>query len=272
MPTSLEPSSRFAADRDDFFCMQFHRVLQVLHVDELPQALESAKRVQGREHGVSISARLTPDTWACGDFSGNVALEYDWLSLTRGCRFYWLGTDPRVPRLCRFLVTTGSRPEGLPEYDPRVDSGPWRVEEFGAHTWNSRFGLEFLFEGDIAVTEVNRVFCVKHDPRRCEIRGPQCPDLGLGARAAGARVLAILGGSSLTAARLAQIVNSSDAQLWLSALLRKLSRFSTGGLVRSGTSEARELAHQTVAAFGRHGMPQISRFDETVCFARRRRG
>lgn len=258
-----EPSSRFGTDPTDFFCMPFNRVLHVVHVDELSQtsaALNSGPlHDAGSPSDVSGLARLVPDTWTCGYFSGNVALEYDWVQLIRDFRFYWLDTEPQTPELCRILVTKRCR-EGLLEYNPSVDSGPWRKSESGAHTWNSRFGLEFLFEGELPVSSITRFFCVKHDVRRCSGRGIHCTDLGVGSRTAGALLLATLLGGSPAGGELARVVDRTDRESWLSwlsALVRRLSRCPVGGAVHSGTSEARELAHRTAAAFAGHDKSEL---------------
>ena len=54
--------------------MQFHRVLQVLHVDELPQALEGAKRVERREPAqvfwrFSVAVHQPPPAWLMPEIS-----------------------------------------------------------------------------------------------------------------------------------------------------------------------------------------------------------
>lgn len=255
-----QPSSHFGTEPSDFFCMPFSRVLQVVHVDELSEEPARGKRRLPYNgyvcSGTSAPARLVPDAWACGSFSGNIALEYDWPQLTQGSRFYWLGTEPQVPERCRILVTTTSR-EGLIEYDPRLDLGPWQVGPSGIHTWNSRVNLEFLVDASLSLASITRVFCVRHDVSRCDERGIDCADLGLGSRMAGALLLAnSLGGSPL-ASQLAPVFHRADRESWLKALVRQLSRCPVGGATHAGTTEARELTHRLAAAFAKHNKADV---------------
>jgi hypothetical protein len=259
------PASHFSVEPNDFFCMPFEQVRRVVHVDELPRILagkNADSAVEPSEFPFSASAlpRLTPDTWPRGYSSGNVALEYDWESLIGGCRFYWLGADVRGTERCRILVTRERYGEEFAEYAPERLGGPWRIESSGAHSWNSRFGLEFFLDAPLPTSLVTRVICVDHDVKWCDAAALRCSDLGRGARTAGARLLATLIDGWLAPEGAEIVMNRGDLQSWLPALLRQLSRFPASGTLQSGTSEGRAVARSAVAAFARRDLSRVSQF------------
>jgi hypothetical protein len=57
------------------------------------------------------------------------------------------------------------------EYDPRTSSGPWRCERSEAHTYNSRFDPEVVFDDCPSPSRIRRIFCIEHDVEPCEVRG-----------------------------------------------------------------------------------------------------
>ena len=143
---------------------------------------------------------LSPNDWTgAGGFRyGNVSFSFDWKSLIRGRRFYWVESIAYKTPACRILITDNDYSGALEEYDPRHGDGPWSYDpDEDAHYWNGGYCLELMLEDSIYLHNVFEVTFVKHHPNLCSINRSTCRFLGEHAGPASGLFLAGLVSSSL---------------------------------------------------------------------------
>jgi hypothetical protein len=134
---------------------------------------------------------LSPNDWVFGSRYGNIAFELDWSRLADGKRLYWIGAMNYSPMACRILITDKDHDGELKVYDPTVGNGPWWWDRSSnVHYWNGNLCLEFMFESQIALDDVESLRFVNHHQFQCSISPTTCPDRNLDGQRGGARLLA----------------------------------------------------------------------------------
>jgi hypothetical protein len=135
---------------------------------------------------------LSPNQWVEGSRYGNVEFTYDFKSLVKGQKIYWVEVHTGYsPHACRFLITDEDV-QHLPvkPYDPAKDKGPLRYVD-GIWYWNFTYTGEFMLQNILWLDECTKVDFIKHHPVYCALGG--CNDRGKdGERAAGRVVAQIL--------------------------------------------------------------------------------
>lgn len=133
---------------------------------------------------------LSPNNWSGADASryGNVRFVYDWRTLVKDMKAYWVGTMDYSPVACRILLTqnersssilldNGTRRPLLP-YTPESGDGPWWHDAAeDRHWWNGNFCLEILIERDLRTDDACDLDFEDHSAVKCSIEpGDQCRD------------------------------------------------------------------------------------------------
>ena len=135
---------------------------------------------------------LSPNQWVDGSRYGNVEFTYDFRSLVKAQKIYWVEVHTGYsPHACRFLITDEDV-RGLPVqlYDPAKEKGPLRYVD-GIWYWNFTYTGEFMLQNILWLDECIKVDFIKHHPIYCAMGG--CNDRGkTGERAAGRVVAQIL--------------------------------------------------------------------------------
>lgn len=123
---------------------------------------------------------LSPNHWTYGYRYGSVRFEYDWRTLVRGRRAYWVEAITRYrPTACRILVTDVNRDNdsSLIPYDPSTAKGPWWYDAArDHHYWNDEYTLEVMIECNLSLTESTGLSFVDHHRSMCAINYRSCPD------------------------------------------------------------------------------------------------
>ena len=135
---------------------------------------------------------LSPNQWVNGSRYGNVEYTFDFASLVKDQKIYWVEAHTgHKPHACRFLVTdekVGHLPVQL--YNPETDKGPLRYAK-GVWYWNYTYTGEFLMRDQLWLADCTKIDFIRHHDQFCSIGG--CNDRGkTGERAAGRVVAQIL--------------------------------------------------------------------------------
>jgi hypothetical protein len=126
---------------------------------------------------------LSPNYWSRGFRYGTVRFQFSPTSLLRGKRYYWVESIAYKIAACRILVTDIDRDSQLPRYDPEIPDGPWWYDAGkGAHYFNSRHCLEFMFESSVSLNKLTRLDFVPHHGDFCSAHRynqTSCEELGM---------------------------------------------------------------------------------------------
>lgn len=192
-------------------CQRLTKVSHVAHLEPAHRIVVEGKVRAGLVFDESklnkeriLVTWLSPNEWKEGYRYGSIRFVFDWLTLYKEHRAYWVEsiTLPKGGEACRILLTKNdysNKPDLLIPYDPKVGNGPWWFDETsGAHYWNGKYGLEFMVEHDIETSELRELNYVWHHPEQCSIDFRNCPERGLSGHQAGGRFLAQLAASKST--------------------------------------------------------------------------
>lgn len=166
-----------------FDCPDFDEVFHICHIPVAFRILED-KCIRAdivsdesilREDRIRV-VWTSPNHWIDGYRYGNVRFSFDWESLCRGKRFYWVETIDHKPVACRILITDVDRSSDsrLIPYDPMMLEGPWIRAPGGGDFRNGNFTLEFMIEGDVPLSAVKKLDFVKHHKYQCCIDPSAC--------------------------------------------------------------------------------------------------
>ncbi len=181
-------------------CQPFHMVGHTSHVDSAMGIVRngSIKPVRVYDKSKLNNSRilvvwLSPNTWGDGYRYGGVKFDFDFRTLVEGMNFYWVETIRYEIPACRILITDQDRSDKLAEYDPTIGDGPWWFdEESYTDYYNGKCCLEFMFEREIPLSDVDNVRFVDHHKKFCSVprdnQGP-CKEKGMDAGRLGAMFL-----------------------------------------------------------------------------------
>jgi hypothetical protein len=189
-------------------CQRLTKVSHIAHLEQAHRIIVEGKVRSGLVFDESklnkkriLVTWLSPNIWRQGYRYGSIRFVFDWPTLYKGHRAYWVESIAYGVEACRILVTRNdhSKSDLLIPYDPTEGDGPWWLdEESGTHYWNGKYCLEFMIEHDIETSELRELNFVWHHPQQCSIDSKNCPERGLGGDAAGGRFLAQLAASKST--------------------------------------------------------------------------
>jgi hypothetical protein len=127
---------------------------------------------------------LSPNEWggAGGSRYGNVSFDFDFRSIIRDKRVFWVGAMPYTPTAVRLLVTERDWSNTYLLYDPTVGDGPWWHDTSSdTHWWNGDICVEFILESDVplSIDAATSLSFVNHHDVRCNVQaGGGCRDAG----------------------------------------------------------------------------------------------
>lgn len=250
-------------------CQEFDVISHVAHIENalsilksktlVPQLVRDLSKLKKRRILVNW---LSPNFWANGFRYGNVSFSFEFRELIKDKRFYWveaLKHTPTSPTACRILITRVNRDQSpyLDIYDPEQKDGPWWWNKRkDKHHWNSRFALEFMFEGELSLDDCLEIDFVKHHDHQCAIDPSSCVEKGYPADRGATLVIAGAIGQDLTVAKRLCGRRTASGRFrpkgkWdfgFSSLYSKISRLPFGGPIQAGTPESRALARAVMAA------------------------
>jgi hypothetical protein len=149
-----------------------------------------------------LVAWLSPNFWNEGFRYGSIGFVFDWPTLWKGHRAYWVESIAYGVEACRILLTRNdysNKRDLLIQYDPTAGDGPWWFDEAsGEHYWNAQYCLEFMVEHDIEMSDLQGLEYVEHHKHQCSIDSRNCPERGLQPWHAAGRFLAQLAASKAT--------------------------------------------------------------------------
>ncbi len=137
----------------------------MVHVPEARRILEDERIKAGLVHDESRlkSSRvcvtwLSANTWRYGSIYGNVQFTFDWRSIVKGRRVYWVeAMEGYKPAAYRFLLTdrdlTGS--SYVKSYDPEIDNGPLK-QKGSKWYWNGKYTSEFMIDEDLLLKKCKK--------------------------------------------------------------------------------------------------------------------
>jgi len=137
---------------------------------------------------------VSPNAWANGSIYGQISFVFDWETLARNKRFYWVESITRYsPYAYRIMLT--DRDSVPPEisnlivpFDPFAEGGPISKEN-EIWYWNGKFTGEFMIDSYINLDDLKRIEFVDHH-ERCKKNGYSCKDKALAKHQAGSILLA----------------------------------------------------------------------------------
>jgi hypothetical protein len=195
-------------------CVRGRRVRYRWHIVHVPAArriIEDGKIKAGLVYDESrlnksrISvAWVSANTWAYGSIYGTVEFQFDWKTLVKGQRIYWVEAMVRyTPTAYRFLLTPRDPRElgfdSLEPYDPIKDDGPLR--KLGDQWyWN----FQYMIDDDLRLKRATGLDFVKHHDQYCRPFGSPTADCKQTPDETGGRVLAYI---------LAHEIHALDAHL-----------------------------------------------------------
>jgi hypothetical protein len=194
-----KPSTRKGWTEPD--CVPFEKVTHVSHVREAFRMFED-QTIRSISAGSKGKLRhtavvwLSPNFWTHGSRYGNVSFKFDWKTLVRDKRFYWVGTieHPKTTA-CQILITK--------EHDLELDVYPYDTGEGPLYydsereIWYSNqkhITCEVMVDRDIPLSECETVSFEDHHAQYCNRDGPNCPDLDQSDEDGGAKLLGRLVG------------------------------------------------------------------------------
>lgn len=179
-------------------------LLRVGHVAHVPTALRIVEDGRLRADLVFDESKLntqrirvvwlSPNDWdGAGGFRyGNVRFQFDWATLAKGKKYFWVESIAYGVEACRLLITDTDYSATLDAYDPEAGDGPWWRDKDGKHHWNGEYCLEVMYEGDLDLSNAETVDFVKHHEKRCNIAPGRCQYSGKSASLGGSEFIAAL--------------------------------------------------------------------------------
>lgn len=212
-----KPSTRKNWTEPD--CQPLERIYHVTHIGTAARMLSDGLIKSGLVYDKSKLNNeriqvvwLSPNDWlgAGGSRYGNIRLSFDFESLVRKKKYYWVESIAYHPPAVRILVSDSNYSQILTPYDPKVGNGPWWFDSNnGVHYWNGKYCLEIMHEGDINLESATKIDSVKHHPNFCSISGSNCPDCGLEREPASGRFLATFIGLQLDPRQIRWVVGEN---------------------------------------------------------------
>ncbi len=222
---------------------------------------------------------LSPNDWGgAGGFRyGNVRFHFDWATLVKGKRSYWVESIAYGIKACRILLTTTDYSGKLDDYDPTVGDGPWWLSPTGEHYWNGEYCLEVMVEDDLDLALSTQVDFVKHHEKRCNLDYRTCAYCGVNDDKGGAEFSAALVSRRGSLDLPGLVVDrgkgprpSGSLDGAVSVLLRRISKAASGaaGAVQRSDAAAASLARGVLAAYANAGisgdLPELAAHFATV--------
>lgn len=182
-------------------CRQITTVSHVAHLDTAISIVLDGKI---RQNPIFDRSKLntsrvlvvwaSPNHWTNGFRYGNVAFQFGFQALVVNKKYYWVeAMTGYTPTACRILVTSEDRSNTLTPYDPAAGDGPWWFDGKD-HYYNSNYCLEFMFESELKLSDLDDFNFVKHHSSFCSRSrdvGNRCPERGKEAGPAGAKFFAM---------------------------------------------------------------------------------
>lgn len=195
-------------------CYCFDVVGHVCHIDQAINILKEGKIRSGlvydksrlNKSRISVTWISPNNWWKYGFRYGNISFQFDWKYLIRGKKYYWVESIRHPEHVaCRILITNQTH-DNLPPYDPETEkpTGPWWYDkENDKHYFNSdKICVEFMFEEDLSLSNLNEIKFVKHHSDYCSINRnnpSSCKESGMEADTASALFFANILGQSIKA-------------------------------------------------------------------------
>jgi hypothetical protein len=118
-----------------------------------------------------LVAWLSPNTWNAGYRYGSVKFDFGFRKLVEGKRAYWVEVIDYSPAACRILITEKDHSATLQLYDPTLGDGPWWFDKNeNKDYYNGKYCLEFMFEHEIELPDLDLLSFVAHHPTACSMR------------------------------------------------------------------------------------------------------
>ena len=174
---------------------QLTEVYHVCHIDTALRIMKDDQIKAGLigDHSKLKTQRipvawLSPNEWFYGSRYGSVSFAYNFKSLIRGKRFYWVEVmteySPHAPR----ILVTDKEHDDLDEYNPVTAKGPWKYDpDTDRHYWNGDITLEFMFEASLPLKQCFEIKTVKHNATMCCIDPKTCNEMGMSPMKAGVK-------------------------------------------------------------------------------------
>lgn len=180
-------------------CCPLDLVYHIAHVKDAIRIIEDGRIRSGLIYDEScLNTKRTcvswasPNYWHDGSIYGNVQFIFDWESLVKGKRFYWvehLRTGRQ--RIVRLLICEEEfTDEKLTPYDPAKGDGPLYYDR-KRHRWyfNEPLTNEYMVLVDLPLSSCAGISFCNHHPRICKKKFEPCDEKGLKDSEAGAVVL-----------------------------------------------------------------------------------
>jgi hypothetical protein len=189
-------------------CLKLDEVTHIAHVTDAIRIIEDRRIRSSLVYDEScLNTKRTqvswvsPKTWAYGYIYGNVAFAFDWSSLVKGKKLYWVEhRQTSGQNICRFLISDGDFTDHpVTEYDCTRPHGPLFYD--AKHkTWfhNNNVTSEYMVLSDLQLSDCSRICFVDHHPRYCNKSGSACLDLKRSHYEAGIEVICKLIGTGQT--------------------------------------------------------------------------
>lgn len=182
-------------------CLRFETISHTSHVEP---ALNILDRGEIRPYLIFDESKLndqrilvswlSPNHWGVGFRYGNIRFQFDFKSLIKNKRFYWVESIAYKIPACRILVTDKNHDGDLERYDPTAKEGPWWHDTASdQHYYNGNHCLEFMFECSVSMKDIRAVDFVDHHPEYCSIHRTTpdlCKELGYRSHRGGAMFMA----------------------------------------------------------------------------------
>jgi hypothetical protein len=201
---------------------------------------------------------LSPNQWTIGFRYGNISFNFPFEEIIKNKKFYWIESIAYGIPACRILITENQY-DFLEKYYPQKKNGPWWYDSKNKkHYFNSSYCLEFMYEGELSLSNKIKISFVSHNSKYCsEYRNyPRlCKELGLRASKAGAIFISKIIATS-------QDINfnhflENDKPTW--NLLNAWTKFGTkcyylknkiNGELKSNDRKSRSIARALYNAYG----------------------
>lgn len=126
---------------------------------------------------------VSPNAWAHGSIYGHISFVFDWETLSRNKRFYWVESITSYnPSAYRIMLTdrnlvTSQVSNMIVEFDPFTEGGPISKQN-KVWYWNGNFTGEFMIDSSINLNDLKRIDIVDHH-QRCKKNERTCKDKAL---------------------------------------------------------------------------------------------
>ena len=267
---------------DNSECLPLVTIYHVAHVPTSVRIIEDKKIQANLVYDESRLNKerirvvwLSPNDWVNGFRYGNVRFMFDWKTLVKNKKYYWIESMNYTPEACRILITENNYNSKYDLYDPKIGNGPWWHDVSGdKHYWNGKYCLEIMLEGDIPFSYVNQVDFVTHHSRQCSISPSSCIFLGVSNREAGSQFVANIISRNILINIPGFIDNinnkfkpSSILKLALNSLLVRCNRvnISSWGNVTSTDRVSIPLARAIMGAYSRKDNKEFLSLSKMFC-------